>query len=87
MRLFPGGNLSSANTTSNRLGNPNLKPELVSEFEVGMDTRLFNNRIGVNLSYFKKTTTDLITQKDLDPSTGFTFTTLNGETLRCKEWN
>ena len=82
--ISPGGNLSSANTTSNRLGNPNLKPELVSEFEVGMDTRLFNNRIGVNLSYFKKTTTDLITQKDLDPSTGFTFTTLNGGDLEVQ---
>jgi TonB-linked SusC/RagA family outer membrane protein len=74
----PSGNLISSNTTSNRLGNPNLMPELLSEFEIGLDTRLFNNKVGINMSYFKKKTQDLITSKELDPSTGYTFTTING---------
>ena len=82
--VSPGGALSSSNTTSNFLGNPNLKPELVSEFEIGMDTRMFNNRVGINLSYFNKKTKDLITNKDLDPSTGFTRTTLNGGDLEVQ---
>ncbi len=76
--IDPNGGLISSNTTSNRLGNPNLLPELISEFEIGVDTRLFSNKVGINLSYFRKETKDLITTKELDPSTGYTFTTING---------
>lgn len=79
-----GGNVISSNTTSNVLGNPNLKPERVSEIEAGIDSRFLNNRVGLNVSVFKKKTTDLITDKDLDPSTGYTFTTLNGGDMEVK---
>ncbi|MEZ5199242.1 MAG: TonB-dependent receptor [Bacteroidales bacterium] len=37
-----------------RLGNPNLKPEISSELEIGTDLRFFSNRIGVDLAYYKK---------------------------------
>ncbi|WP_298780634.1 SusC/RagA family TonB-linked outer membrane protein [uncultured Polaribacter sp.] len=76
------GNVVSTNTTSNFLGNANLKPELVSEIEFGLDTRLFN-RVGLNVSVFKRTTEDLITNKDLDPSTGYTSTVINGGTIEA----
>jgi TonB-linked SusC/RagA family outer membrane protein len=72
------GDLISSNTTSNFLGNPNLTPELLSEIELGVETQLFDNKVGVNFSYFKKKTKDLITNKDLDPSTGYSSTTING---------
>jgi outer membrane receptor protein involved in Fe transport len=59
------GDLYSSNTTSNRLGNPNLTPELVSEIEFGIDTRLFSDKVGLNVSYFKKKTKDLITAQEV----------------------
>lgn len=70
------GNVISSNTVSNSLGNRDLKPERVEEVEVGLDTRLFN-RLNLNVSLFDKTTTDLITNRTLDSSTGFTSTTVN----------
>ena len=70
------GNVVSSNTVSNTLGNRNLKPERVEEIEVGLDTRLFN-RLNLNVSLFDKATTDLITNRTLDSSTGFTSTTVN----------
>jgi len=76
-----GGNVLSSNTTSNFLGNALLKPELVSEFEIGLDSKFFNNRVGLNLSLFKRETKDLITDKELDPSTGYTSTVINGGTM------
>ncbi|QLG46079.1 SusC/RagA family TonB-linked outer membrane protein [Costertonia aggregata] len=60
------------NSVGNRLGNPDLKPELLAEFEVGIESRLFNNRVTLDASYYKRTTTDLIVDRPLDPSTGFT---------------
>jgi TonB-linked SusC/RagA family outer membrane protein len=53
-----------------RLGNPNLKPELSKEFEIGTDLRFFMNRVGIDLSYYKKTTTDLIMLANITASTG-----------------
>ncbi|MUU79539.1 SusC/RagA family TonB-linked outer membrane protein [Winogradskyella endarachnes] len=78
------GDVISSNATSNFLGNPNLNPELVSELEFGIDSRFFNNRVGLNLSLFRKETTDLLTQRELDPSTGFTATYINGGSLEVK---
>ncbi len=78
------GNVVSSNTTSDFLGNPALEPERVSEIEMGIDARFLNNRVGLNASVFKKETKDLITLKDLDPSTGYTSTTINGGDMEVK---
>lgn len=78
-----GTNLSG-NDTSSSLGNPNLTPELISEFEVGIDAKVWNNRVGINLSAFQRTTTDLITLRSLPPSEGFTSTYINAGDLENK---
>ncbi|APG61153.1 SusC/RagA family TonB-linked outer membrane protein [Christiangramia salexigens] len=85
-RLFVdgSGNVVTGNSVSNRLGNPNLKPERVSEFEIGMDSRFFDNRLNLNVSVFKKESTDLITDQNLDPSTGFTVTRINAGKMENK---
>lgn len=74
------GNVIPLNNGSNRLGNPDLKPERIDELELGLDFRLFN-RLGLNISAFKRTTNDLITDRNLDPSTGFTVTRINAGKL------
>ncbi len=70
------GNVVSGNTVSDALGNRNLVPEKVEELEVGIDTRLFN-RLNLNVSLYNKTTSDLITNRTLDSSTGFLSTFVN----------
>lgn len=59
------------------LGNANLRPELHKELELGIDAQLFNNRVGVDLTLYRRVTQDLITNAPLDPSTGFTRTAIN----------
>ncbi|NJB72519.1 TonB-linked SusC/RagA family outer membrane protein [Saonia flava] len=70
------GNVISGNTVSDALGNRELVPERVEELEIGIDTRLFN-RLNLNVSLYDKTTTDLITNRTLDSSTGFLSTFVN----------
>ena len=65
------------NTINNFQANPDLKPELMSEFEIGFDARIWDNRINLSLSYYDRTTKDLIVFKPLPPSTGFTNTQSN----------
>ena len=62
------------NSVSNFQANPDLKPELLSELEFGLDARVWKNRIGINASYFERTSKDLIVFKPLPTSTGFTST-------------
>ena len=63
---------------SNVLGNPDLEPELITEWEAGVEARLFKNRLGLDLSVYNKTSKDLIIQnKPLDPASGYTITSDN----------
>jgi TonB-linked SusC/RagA family outer membrane protein len=52
-------------------GNPNLKPERGTEFEGGADFGFLNDRIGVELTYFDKRTTNLLLLEPIAPSLGF----------------
>jgi TonB-linked SusC/RagA family outer membrane protein len=76
--VTPGGSSLNINTLSNNLGNQNLMPELHTEIEAGVEARFLDNRIGVDLSLYQKTSSDLIINLSLDPATGFTNTTVNG---------
>jgi TonB-linked SusC/RagA family outer membrane protein len=52
-------------------GNPDLRPERGSEFEGGVDAGFLNNRVGLELTYFRKMTHDLILQRQLPTSVGY----------------
>lgn len=79
--ITAGGSVLNTNAISNRLGNPNLTPELHKELEFGMEARFLNNRFGVDLSLYNKNSENLIIDLNLDPSTGATVTTVNAADL------
>lgn len=76
-----GGTVLNTNTISNRFGNVGLEPEKHAEFELGLEARLFQNRIGLDISLYDKESSDLIIDLELDPSTGFTNSTINSAKL------
>ena len=53
-----------------RLGNPDLRWESTSQFDIGMDMTFFNNRFGVVLDYYKKSTFDLLMAVPIAPYRG-----------------
>jgi TonB-linked SusC/RagA family outer membrane protein len=53
-------------------GNPDLKPELSREFEVGLESGFFGSRVGLDLTYYNKRTTDALVELPLPPSVGLT---------------
>ena len=74
------------NSVSNSQANPDLKPELLSEIEIGFDSRFWQNRINLGVSYFDRTTSDLIVFKPLPPSSGFTSTQANVGKVEGSGW-
>lgn len=51
-------------------GNPELKPEITSEHELGFDASFWNNRIGLTYTYYSKVTRDALIAQTLAPSLG-----------------
>ena len=63
-----------------QVGNPDLKPERTSSYEIGTDLRFFNNKIAVDLTYFVQNSTDQIIPVPVSNATGFSrFYTNAGE--------
>ncbi len=52
------------------LGNPDLRPELVSEWEFGTENYFLENRASVELNYFRQTTRDAHIRAPIPLSTG-----------------
>lgn len=69
------GETTSGLTTDN-LGNPDLKPEVGTEIEAGMDLGFLDNRLGLEFSVYRKRTEDAIVPTSIAPSMGFTGTQL-----------
>ncbi len=55
-----------------QLGSTAVRPERQTELEVGADLAFLENRIGIEFSYYDKVTNDLLLNRTLAPSTGFT---------------
>ncbi len=62
------------------LGDQEITPEFTKEIEIGADLELFKRRVVVDFSWYKKTTTDLISPVSVPSTSGFTtFNTNIGE--------
>ncbi len=53
------------------LGNPDLKPEVTTEWEAGLEAGLFNNRFAFQGTYWNRTVNDLLVQRQYGPTGGF----------------
>ena len=61
--LTDAGGQVISNTSGSLLGNPNLKPETISEIEFGIEGRFLDSRLSLDLSVYNKKTNDLIIRR------------------------
>ncbi len=57
--------------TPENIGNPELKPEVGTEIEVGFDAGLANDLVGLEFTYYSQTTNDALVRVPVVPSVGF----------------
>ncbi len=53
------------------LGNPTLEPEIKTEWEIGTDFRLFDDKLTLTMTYYQNKIKDILLDLDLTPSFGF----------------
>lgn len=59
-------------TRSSQLGTPDLKPERTTSIEVGTDLRFFENRLGLDFTWYQSNSKDQIIPVPVSNATGFT---------------
>jgi len=64
-------------TNPSVLYNPELKPEITSSLELGLDIRLFKNRAGIDISVFNNNSRNQILAIPLDPVSGYSSALVN----------
>jgi len=69
---------------SNSVGNADLKPEVTSGWEAGLELGLFQSRISLGLTYYNQLSEDQITSVQVPATTGYTTTILNAGAIRNK---
>lgn len=71
------GSLPVTNRFSRQFANPDLKPELHKEFEVGLETKMFKNKVSLETSLYKRISEDQIVDAPLAVSTGYNSRVIN----------
>jgi iron complex outermembrane receptor protein len=79
-----GGQFIYQNSKSTTLVDPNIKPERKNSFEVGMDVRLFNNRLSADIAYYNEAITEQISTVPLPSASGLSRMLTNVGTLTNK---
>lgn len=80
----PGGSAVLYTLIPSSFGNDGIRPEQKHEFEIGMDTRLFSNKLGLDISYYNAQIRDQILPLTLPFSSGASSVLTNIGTLRNK---
>jgi TonB-linked SusC/RagA family outer membrane protein len=76
--IFPSYNNNPGATYSDKINNPNLKPNSSEQLELGLELSLLKNRFSADLTYFTSNDGPRIFNRDLSELTGYTSAIVNG---------
>ena len=79
-----GGIFNASN--KNWIANPDLKNENIESWELGLELRGFDNRVGVDVSYYKKNSKDQILRISVPAATGYSYKMINAGNIQNKGW-
>lgn len=71
---------------SDQQGDPNLRPEIKTEWEAGVDLRFFNDKLRTSFTYYQNEIEDLLLEVAVAPSVGFEQRYTNAGTMTNKGW-
>ncbi len=69
-------------TIGNTIPMAELKNELTRAYEAGFDVRLFNNRLGIDFTYYNQSTSNQILPVEISAATGFNYQMINAGEIR-----
>ena len=82
----PSGTSVAVGNNGAVVPNPNLRPSRVAETELGMELRMFNNRVTLDVAAYRKITRDQIVGVQISDGSGFTSTRINSGKSSNNGW-
>lgn len=79
---YPGFTIGMINNYTRP--NKNLKPTMTSSYEVGLETKLFNNRLGVDITYYNQVSTNQIIGMASSSASGYASRLINAGKIQNK---
>lgn len=62
--------------------NPNLRPTMTNSFELGLEMKFFNNRLGLDFTYYNQLSTDQIMRLATSSASGYQYRLINAGKIR-----
>jgi TonB-linked SusC/RagA family outer membrane protein len=75
-------NVTQDQSAQNAISNPNLKPYTSTTYEAGVELQTFNNRLGIDFTYYNRKTTDDIVKTTISSTSGYSSVIMNVGELR-----
>lgn len=73
----PAGTLVALGTSGTTIPNPDLRPSSLNEIELGMELKMFDSRVNLDVAVYKRTTFDQIVGVQVSNTSGFLNTRIN----------
>ncbi|MEO7768816.1 MAG: SusC/RagA family TonB-linked outer membrane protein, partial [Ferruginibacter sp.] len=73
----PSGTAVTVGNSGTTVPNANLKPSRTAETELGLELKMFNNRVNLDFAIYRKITTDQIISVQISDASGFVNTQIN----------
>lgn len=73
-------------TVPDVLTNPEIKPSFANAYEVGIDTRFLNNRVGFEFTYYNQQNKNQIISLTVPGASGYSSTVVNAGLIENKGW-
>lgn len=83
-QYYSTSSISGGHTLPNDIPNPLIKPENVESWELGLDTRFLNNRLGLDVALYNASATNQIVSVDIDPIVGASSMKINAGEINNK---
>ena len=81
---FAPGGANGFISRDSRKAIADLKPELTTSLEVGLDLRLFANKVGIDFTYYKTNSINQLLEIGLAPASGFSTQLVNSGNIENK---
>jgi len=79
--IFPFGGVNGFEKNA-RFFNQGLKPEIVTEKEIGLDLKFFKNRLGIDGAYYNKVSKNQILPQEISGASGYVDRVINAGKIR-----
>jgi TonB-linked SusC/RagA family outer membrane protein len=81
-KYYGQSDFAGSGSVPTTLHNTDFKPEITTSYEAGLESKLFQGRLGMDVTFYRSFTKNQILDMPLDPTTGYSRAVMNAGKVR-----